>query len=259
MRIAIGVEYNGAEFSGWQHQPALRTVQHVLESALSRVADGPVTLVAAGRTDAGVHATGQVAHFDTDATRSDYSWWRGTNSYLPDDVSVLWAREVDADFHARFGATARSYRYILTSRSTRPAALHGLVGWDHRPLDAERMQAAVHSLVGEHDFSAFRAAGCQARSPVRCISRASVARHGDWLCVDVTADAFLQHMVRNIVGVLTAIGCGERPVEWAREVLASRDRKTGAAAVAPDGLYLTSIRYPERYDLPPPQPAARFW
>lgn len=259
MRVAAGIEYNGALFKGWQRQHGVRTVQECLEQALSRVADHPLTVITAGRTDSGVHATGQVVHFDSPSKRSEYQWVRGGNAALPPDVRLLWARRVEADFHARFAATGRSYRYVILNRPVRPAVWGRLAAWEYRPLAVQPMHEAAQHLLGRHDFSAFRAAGCQARSPCRTITRIEADRSDDWIWVDVDADAFLQHMVRNIVGVLTAVGCGERPVHWIDEVLRSRDRTQGGVTAVPEGLYLSAVRYPERYQLPRAQPPARFW
>ncbi len=259
VRIAAGIEYNGTGFKGWQRQVGVRTVQECVEQALSRVADHDVTVVTAGRTDCGVHATGQVVHFDSLNLRSDYAWVRGTNSALPPDIRVLWVRPVSGDFHARFAAIERSYRYVILNRPVRPAVWHRLAAWEYRPLAVQLMHEAAQCLLGSHDFSAFRAAGCQARSPCRTITRVEAARSGDWIWVDVDADAFLQHMVRNIVGMLMAIGRGEQAVTWSDAVLRGRDRTRGGVTAPPEGLYLSGVRYPERYQLPCSQPAARFW
>lgn len=259
MRIAIGVEYNGGGFQGWQRQNNTPTVQGCLESALAQVADHPVSLITAGRTDAGVHATCQVAHFDSDSERSEYAWKRGSNSKLPSQVSILWSVRVGDDFHARYSARSRTYRYVLLNRKVRPAVWAGLTGWDYRPLALPPMREAAAVLVGNHDFSAFRAAGCQAKSPLRTVNRIDISQHDEWFCFDISADGFLQHMVRNIVGVLSAIGAGERPPLWAQQVLASRDRRAGGVTAVPDGLYLSAIEYPPHYQLPGPQPPVRFW
>ena len=259
MRFAAGIEYNGALYRGWQRQRGARTVQEAVETALSRVADHPVEVVTAGRTDTGVHASGQTVHFDSSSRRTEYQWWRGANSQLPEDVRVLWVQPVADDFHARFRATQRSYRYIVLNRPIPSALVRQLTSWDYRPLDIERMQRAAARLLGRHDFSAFRAAGCQAHTPLRTVSQLLVQRSGDWVWLDISADAFLQHMVRNIVGVLSSIGCGERPVEWAATVLDSRDRTQAGVTAAPEGLYLTAVLYPDRYRLPVPQPGPRFW
>jgi tRNA pseudouridine38-40 synthase len=249
-RFAAGLEYDGRAYSGWQFQPGLSTVQDALQRALSRVADTPVDCVCAGRTDAGVHAGAQVVHFDSDALRSERGWRLGANTYLPGDVSVLWVREVPGHFHARFSATARSYRYLILNRDSRPALATGRATWERRPLDERRMHEAAQALVGEHDFSAFRAIECQAKSPVRHVEQIRVSRDGDWVRLDVTANAFLHHMVRNVVGLLLAVGKGESPVQRVAEVLASRDRRTNAATAPPDGLYLTAVRYPAEFGLP---------
>ena len=249
-RFAAGLEYDGRAYSGWQFQPGLQTVQDVVQRALSRVADAPVECVCAGRTDAGVHASAQVAHFDTTAVRSERGWRLGTNSYLPSDVSVAWLREVPAQFHARFSATARSYRYLILNRDSRSGLAFGRATWERRPLDAARMHAAAQVLVGEHDFSAFRAIECQARSPRRFVEHIEVTRHADWLTLAITANAFLHHMVRNVAGLLMAVGSLESPPERVAVVLASLDRKTNAATAPPDGLYLAAVRYPVEFGLP---------
>jgi len=250
MRIALGIEYDGSRFCGWQLQDGVRTVQGEVETALARVADRPVRVITAGRTDTGVHASGQVVHFDTDVPRSDSSWSRGTTRYLPDDVAVLWARRVSDDFHARFAAIERRYRYIILNRKVRPTYLHGRVSWDYRPLDVERMQLAAQALLGRHDFNAYRAVACQAKSSERELRELSVRRQGNFVIIDARADGFLHHMVRNLVGVLSAIGSGERPVGWSREVLESRDRTRGGVTAPPDGLYLTGVVYPDHFSIP---------
>ncbi len=250
MRIALGVEYDGSGFSGWQLQQGTRTVQGELEKALSKVADHPVRVHCAGRTDAGVHAAEQVVHFDTGAVRSSRSWIFGANANLPKDVAVLWATEVPDDFHARFSACRRSYRYVICNRPVRPTFLAWRTTWAYRPLDEARMHRAAQALVGEHDFSSYRAQGCQAKSPVRRIHRLEVSRRGELLFIDVEANAFLHHMVRNIAGVLMAIGSGERPESWAAEVLALRNRTLGGVTAPPSGLYLTAVGYPDTFDLP---------
>ncbi len=251
MRVAVGVQYDGSGFQGWQAQRSgARTVQTVLEQALAQVADHPVRLICAGRTDAGVHGAGQVAHFDTTAVRSARSWVLGGNAHLPMDLSLRWARDVPDDFHARFSALARRYRYLILNQPHRAALWRGRATWCYRPLDAERMHEAGQVLVGEQDFSSFRAAECQARHPIREIRELTVRRQGDGLVLEVEANAFLHHMVRNIVGVLMAIGAGDRPVEWAREVLARRDRTQAGITASAEGLYLLAVRYPERFGLP---------
>lgn len=249
-RIALGIRYDGSAYHGWQVQEDLLTVQFELERALSRVANHPVNVVCAGRTDAGVHATSQIIHFDTDAERQDHSWVFGANANLPADIRVLWAKPVSLDFHARFSATARRYRYLLYNYNVRPGILRHFVGWYHKPLDEGLMQSAANYLIGEHDFSAYRGAGCQAKHPVRTLQEISIKRQRHLLVIEVQANAFLLHMVRNIVGTLIKIGCGEAPPEWAREVLESRDRQQGGVTIAPNGLYLVSVNYPDEYQLP---------
>jgi tRNA pseudouridine38-40 synthase len=249
-RFAAGLEYDGRAYSGWQFQPGLNTVQDVVQRAFGRVADAPVDCVCAGRTDAGVHASAQVVHFDSESPRSERGWRLGANTYLPADVSVVWVREVPAQFHARFSATARSYRYLILNRDSRPALATGRATWERRVLDAARMHESAQGLLGEHDFSAFRAIECQAKSPVRRLEHIAVTREGEWVVVDVTANAFLHHMVRNVAGLLLSIGRGESPPERVAHVLASRDRRTGAATAPPDGLYLTGVRYPSGFGLP---------
>jgi tRNA pseudouridine38-40 synthase len=257
-RIAVGVEYDGSAYAGWQSQPAVPSVQQVAERALACVAAAPVALVCAGRTDAGVHAAGQVAHFDTQAVRSMRSWVLGANSELPRDVSLSFAHPVPQHFHARYSAEARTYRYLILNRGVRSALHAPRATWVHRPLVAERMQAAALALVGEHDFSAFRAAECQARSPIRRLERLDIARHGDWVVIEATANAFLHHMVRNIAGLLIAVGKGEAAVSRAAEVLAGRDRTRGAATAPATGLYLQRVRYPAAFGLPEPPAGGGF-
>jgi tRNA pseudouridine38-40 synthase len=250
-RFAAGLEYDGRGYSGWQFQPGLKTVQDEVQRAFSRVADAPVDCVCAGRTDAGVHASAQVVHFDTTAMRSERGWRLGANSYLPSDVSVAWLREVPAQFHARYSATARSYRYVIFNRDSRSALAAGRATWERRPLDAARMNEAAQVLVGEHDFSAFRAIECQSKSPVRRVERVAVTRGADRIELAITANAFLHHMVRNVAGLLLSVGHGESPPDRVAAVLASRDRKTNAATAPPDGLYLENVRYPPEFGLPP--------
>lgn len=262
-RWALGIEYDGHGFHGWQTQcpaphaigdrpagSALPTVQDALESALSQIADAPVQVVCAGRTDAGVHATGQVVHFDCDAERPDTAWVRGVNAHLPRSCAVRWAKPVPADFHARFSATGRHYRYILFNRPERPAVFAGRIGWFHRPLDAEAMAEASRFILGTHDFSAFRAAECQANSPIRTVSEARVVRQGDWLVFDFAANAFLQHMIRNLVGALIHIGKGAAAPAQMAELLAQKDRTLAPPTFMPDGLYLTGVDYDASFALP---------
>jgi len=252
-RVALGVEYDGADFCGWQMQKSgVRTVQEELEKALSLVADMPVRVHCAGRTDTGVHGVGQVVHFDTEAQRSPRSWVLGANANLPFDVNVTWAKPVDEAFHARFSATSRAYRYIILNRMTRSCLNRNRAVWLHRPLDADRMHEAAQALIGSHDFSSFRAQGCQAKSPVRILSQLDVSRQNDRVIIDVEANAFLHHMVRNLAGVLMAIGRGDEPVGWAREVLERRDRARGGVTAPPEGLYLMHVGYPDEFEIPEP-------
>jgi len=249
-RIAVGVEYDGAPFCGWQQQDAAPSIQQTLQQALSFVADEPVTLLAAGRTDAGVHARAQVAHFDARAERSARSWVLGANSQLPPTISLRWAQAVPDDFHARYSALWRRYRYLILNRPARSALSGGRALCVHQPLEVAAMSAAAMFLIGEHDFSAFRAAECQARSPVRHVTDLTVRRLGEWVQVDITANAFLHHMVRNIVGLLLVIGRGQAPPQRAREQLASGQRSTGEATAAAHGLYLWQVGYPPACGLP---------
>src|SRR5690348_7443302 len=252
IRIAVGLEYQGSRYAGWQSQQSAETVQVLAEAALGKVAAQAVSLVCAGRTDAGVHARGQVAHFDCTATRSMRAWMLGANSELPRDISISWVRSVPAHFHARYSAEARTYRYLIFNRASRSGLLAARATWIHRPLDAERMAQAAAALEGEHDFSAFRAAECQAKSPIRRLERLAVTREGDWLTIEATGNAFLHHMVRNIAGLLIRIGKGDAPPSWAAEVLAGRDRRLSAATAPADGLYFWHVRYPAAFALPCP-------
>lgn len=260
MRIAAGIEYDGSDFAGWQLQEGeVRTVQGSVEQALSTVADQPVRVICAGRTDAGVHATAQVVHFDTSAERTPRSWVYGANANLPKTVSLQWARTVPDEFHARFSAVRRRYRYVILNREVRPTFLAWRVAWEYRPLDAELMREAAQFLIGEHDFSAYRAVACQAKSPVRNLYGLNVNRDRDLVILDLEANAFLHHMVRNIAGVLMAIGAGEQPPQWAREVLESRDRTLGGVTAPAHGLYLTGVDYPAHFGLPPLSPSGVVW
>lgn len=249
-RVAIGIEYDGSGYSGWQSQGHARSVQAELESALSRVADHPVEITAAGRTDAGVHALAQVAHFDTGASRPLQAWVLGANAWTPGDISVLWAREASESFHARFSALSRTYLYRILNRPMRPAIDRLRVCWRRRELDAGRMHAAAQALVGEHDFSAFRASECQSRTPMRRVFEARVQRSGELVEITVRANAFLHHMVRNIAGSLIAVGSGDRPEGWIGEVLAGRDRTRAGATAPPEGLYFAGVEYPSGFGLP---------
>lgn len=250
MRIALGVEYDGSLFNGWQSQPQQRTIQGALEKAISCVADQPISVNAAGRTDAGVHALNQVVHFDTDAQRATRNWMLGINSNLPYDISVNWVQPVGDDFHARFSAEQRRYRYLLLNRLSRSAIQHQRMWWFYKSLDIDKMQQAADLLLGQHDFSALRARECQAKSPIKTLDAIHISRRDDCIAVDVIARSFLHHMVRNIMGVLTAVGEGKQPVDWVNEVLASKNRDRAGVTAPPQGLYLTDVRYPAEYSLP---------
>jgi tRNA pseudouridine38-40 synthase len=250
MRIALGVEYDGTDFNGWQRQQTGRTVQKCIEQALSRVADHPLNTVGAGRTDAGVHATGQVIHIDTPAVRDEEAWIRGGNTNLPGDIRIQWACEVDDGFHARFSARSRHYRYVILNRPYPSAQLRHRTCWVFAPLEADAMQTAANHLLGEHDFTSFRALACQARHPVRTIYRLDVSRCGDFVYLDVVANAFLHHMVRCIAGVLISVGRGESATDWVRQVLNALDRTAGGVTAPAAGLYLVAVNYPEQFAVP---------
>ena len=250
-RVALGVEYKGSRYSGWQRQSTgVLTVQETLEKALSKVADSPISLQCAGRTDAGVHACGQVVHFDTQVDRSLKAWVMGANINLPHDISVSWAKIMPAHFHARFKAIARRYRYVIYNDPIRPAHLAEEVTWNHRPLRIEPMREAAQVLLGTHDFTSFRAKACQAKSAIKTIHHLRLWQSGRLIVLDIRANAFLHHMVRNIAGVLMAVGCGERPVAWVSEVLAARERRLGGVTAHPYGLYLVDAEYPESTPVP---------
>jgi len=250
LRIALGLEYDGAAFCGWQTQPDGCAVQDALERALSEVAGKNIETVCAGRTDAGVHALAQVVHFDVDIRRLPTAWVRGGNALLPDAIAVNWARAVSPDFHARFSATGRRYVYWLLNRGQRPGLLRGRVGWFYRHLDERAMQQAAQSLIGEHDFSAFRAAECRAKTPVKTLRQLEICRRGDLIRFEFAADAFLQHMVRNMVGSLVHVGSGRQPAAWIGELLGSRDRNRAAPTFAASGLYLAAVEYDASWALP---------
>lgn len=249
-RIALAVEYDGSSFSGWQLQKNARTVQCVVQSALSEVANHAVVVSCSGRTDAGVHAQCQVIHFDTTAQRSLRSWVYGANANLPKEVSIQWAHPVNFEFHARFSAQRRQYRYIIFNRAIRPTLLVNKVTWCYRDLDASLMAEAAQCLLGEHDFSSYRAVGCQAKSPIRTLHRLHVRRYEQFVIIDLEANGFLHHMVRNIAGVLMEIGAGKAPTRWAQEVLEHKDRSLGGVTAQPNGLYFIGATYPENYQFP---------
>ena len=250
-RFALGVEYNGCLFSGYQLQAhGTRTVQGELENALSAVANEPIRLTCAGRTDTGVHATGQVVHFDTAVKRELKAWMLGSNTNLPSDIAVHWVRQVSDDFSARFSAISRSYRYILFNRRIRSAVFSKNVAWSYGKFDENLMHTAAQYLVGEHDFSAFRSSRCQAHHAVRVMQKISVTRQDDYLILDIKANAFLHHMVRNIMGTLMVIGRGEQPVDWMDEILKGQDRKCAGMTASPAGLYLVNVEYPKEFGLP---------
>ena len=246
--LRLVVSYDGADFAGWQRQAGLRTVQGELEAVIGRIEGAPVHVAGAGRTDAGVHAAAQVVHFDTEATRAD--WVRGTNAHLPPAVRALWSTPVPIDFHARYSARARTYRYLLVNAPVAPALLARKAGWYHRPLDVERMAEGAKALIGAHDFSAFRDAQCQAKSPVRDLSMARIERRGDIVDFTFRANAFLHHMVRNMVGALVYVGAGKQQPSWIGELLEQRDRTRSAPTFAPDGLYLAGIEYDTAFSIP---------
>jgi tRNA pseudouridine38-40 synthase len=250
MRIALGLEYDGTRYLGWQSQPGGRTVQDVLEQAIGAIAGEPVRVACAGRTDTGVHARGQVVHFDTPADRPDGAWVKGVNTHLPSDIAVQWSARVPEAFHARFAAQSRRYDYVLLNRPVRSALDATTMGWFHAPLDLARMRAAATHLLGEHDFSAFRSAECQAKSPIRLLRRLDIHRHGDVFQFTLEANAFLHHMVRNIVGCLVYVGKGKHSPEWLAELLAQRSRALAAPTFSPCGLYLSRVHYDAGWALP---------
>lgn len=255
MRLALGISYNGQAYEGWQSQPSGRTVQDRLEAALTQFAAQPVATVCAGRTDAGVHALMQVVHLDTPLVRTDFSWVRGTNTFLPPDIAVQWARPVDDAFHARNSARSRRYAYVLLESAVRPSVDAGRVGWVFRPLDAASMEAAARHLLGQHDFTSFRASSCQSPTPVKTLMDVAIRRRGAYWRFDFEANAFLHHMIRNIMGCLLQVGQGLQPPGWMAEVLAARDRDAAAPTFAPDGLYFLGPRYEDRWGLPDRTPA----
>ncbi len=250
---ALGLEYDGSDYHGWQNQIGLATIQGKLETALSTIADSPIAVFCAGRTDRGVHAMGQVAHFHTEVVRSTEAWLHGGNRYLPQDIGIQWVQQVDNDFHARHSALSRRYQYVIYNRRVRSALHATRMTWHYRELDAEAMHLAAQFLLGEHDFQSFRASGCQSKSSTRTIYQLDVERQGDRVIISIHANAFLQHMVRNITGVLLRVGMGEQPPDAAQTVLLARDRRLGDVTAPPYGLYLTGVSYPEHYQFPEPE------
>jgi tRNA pseudouridine38-40 synthase len=250
MRVALGLTYSGGPYEGWQSQLSGNTVQDQLELALGKLAAQPVRVNCAGRTDAGVHALMQVVHFDTSLDRDPSSWVRGTNAFLPNDIAVQWAREVPDSFHSRGSAISRRYAYVLLESPVRPSVDAGRVGWVYRPMDQGTLESAASLLLGEHDFSSFRAAQCQAKSPVKTISRITVARRGPYWRIEFEANAFLHHMIRNIMGCLVAIGQGQQTTEWLSDVMSARSRKAAAPTFSPDGLYFLGPTYEDHFELP---------
>ncbi len=253
MRIAFGVEYVGTKYSGWQSQvnaPQVLSVQSALETAISKIANHPVTTICAGRTDAGVHAAGQVVHCDVQAVRDPHAWVFGCNTHLPPDIRVLWMQNMDIDFNARKTAIGRHYKYVIYNHQIRPSLLRDFVGWYYSPLDADRMFRAAQAWIGEHDFSSFRASGCQSISPRRNVKMIAIERRAELVIIDIIADAFLYHMVRNMVGVLLEIGSGRRSEAWAAQVLQAKCRTKAGITAEPNGLYLTEVLYPEHVHIP---------
>ncbi|MGA0572511.1 tRNA pseudouridine(38-40) synthase TruA [Variovorax sp. VNK109] len=254
MRLALGISYNGQAYEGWQSQPSGRTVQDQLEAALAQFTTTPVPTVCAGRTDAGVHGLMQVVHFDTDLVREPSSWVRGTNRYLPPDIAIQWAQLVPDEFHSRFSAVARRYAYVLLQSPVRPSVDAGRVGWVFRPMDGDAIQAAAAHLLGEHDFTSFRASSCQARTPVKTMNSIRITRKGDgdtcYWRFEFEASAFLHHMIRNLMGCLIQVGQGAQPPGWMRDVLAARDRDAAAPTFSPDGLYFLGPVYDAHWGLP---------
>lgn len=258
MRVALMVEYDGSQYHGWQSQTGLHTVQQRLEAALSRVASHDIQVVCAGRTDTGVHATGQIIHFESEKERTVRAWIHGANSYLPKDICVKWGSEIPESFHARYSAVSRRYQYVIFNSPIRPALLRSNVTWQYRRLDDNRMHEAAQCLIGEQDFTSFRSVECQSNTPMRHMLKCQVSREGDCVIIDVTANAFLHHMIRNIAGVLMAVGTGRREVGWVKEVLLAKDRTMGAETAPPYGLYLVEVTYPEEFGIVKPQSGPLF-
>jgi tRNA pseudouridine38-40 synthase len=250
MRIALGVEYDGAPYCGWQSQTGGCGVQDFVEKAIAQIAEHEIRIHAAGRTDTGVHAMMQVVHFDTDACRPDTAWVRGVNAFLPATVRVLWAKQVSGEFHARFSATQRNYQYVLVNQAIAPAIAASKAGWYHLPLDVVAMQEGIAYLQGEHDFSAFRASECQAKSPIRNLQQASIQLHGELVVFNFSANAFLQHQVRNMVGALVYVGNGKYPSIFIKELLVQKNRTLSPPTFSPNGLYLVGVEYDKKFELP---------
>lgn len=250
MRIALGIEYNGTGYFGWQRQREVNSIQGELERALAKVANEPIETFCAGRTDAGVNATGQVIHFDTNAVRDMRGWIMGVNANLPDDIAVRWAQQVTDDFHARFSATARRYRYIIYNRKFRPAILGTGLSHYHQDLDVDLMRQAAPYLLGEQDFTSFRAIQCQSNTPFRNVMHLDIQRFGDYLVLDIKANAFLHHMVRNITGSLLEVGMGRQQPQWIKQLLDAKDRTLAAATAKAEGLYLVGVDYPAQFNIP---------
>jgi tRNA pseudouridine38-40 synthase len=250
MRLALGVEYDGSGFHGWQSQPRAKTIQSTLEIALTRIANEPIHIICAGRTDAKVHATHQVIHFDTQANRKLVAWIAGTNSHLPHSISVQWAAQVESDFHARFSALSRRYHYVIYNYPIRSSLYNSFTNWVREELEVQKMQVAAQSLLGEHDFTSFRSAECQSKSPMRHVFAIDVIRLKRFIIVEIIANSFLHHMVRNIVGALLEIGLGRKPVDWCQELLVAKNRTAASKTALPSGLYLTGVRYADSYQLP---------
>ncbi|WP_286233088.1 tRNA pseudouridine(38-40) synthase TruA [Thalassotalea sediminis] len=250
MRIALGIEYDGSQYCGWQRQKNVSSVQEMLEKALSNVANEPIEVVCAGRTDTGVSATNQVVHFDTNMIRKDVAWTLGVNTSLPSDIAVTWVKTVDDSFHARFGATSRRYRYIIYNNPLRPAVFSRGLTFIHYPLDESLMHQAAQILVGEHDFTSFRTVHCQAPTAVRTIEHCNVSRQGQYVIIDVKGNAFLHHMIRNITGSLLRVGRGQEQVSWIADVLAAKNRCVAGMTAPANGLYFVDVTYPEKYQLP---------
>ena len=253
MRIALGVEYNGAPYCGWQSQKNCCGVQNFVENAIAKIAEQPIRIHAAGRTDTGVHAMMQVVHFDTEVSRPESAWVRGVNAFLPKTVRIVWTKIVDETFHARFSATQRSYQYLLVNQATAPAINADKAGWYHLPLNVPAMQQGITYLQGEHDFSAFRASECQANSPIRTLHTASITAHGETIIFNFSANAFLQHQVRNMVGALIYVGKGKYSAEFIKELLAQKNRTLAPPTFSPNGLYLVGVEYDKKFDLPSTQ------